>query len=110
MAGRNVADDDLERDDLDLLDEGVAVVELLDIVRRDAFFFQLLHQRVGQLVVHNALVTDGALLLAVAGGRVVLVVNHDDGGIARRENLLGLAFVHLIENLDVHDKSPFLVR
>lgn len=62
MAGGNIADDDFQRNDLNLLDQGIAVVQLLNIMGGDAFFFQLLHQSVGQLVIDNALIADGALL------------------------------------------------
>lgn len=68
----------------------------------DAFFFQLLHQSVGQLVVDNALIADGALLFAVAGGSIVLVMNHNDFGVRSCEYLLSFAFVHLFFNFNVH--------
>ena len=102
VAGGNIADDDFQRNDLNLLDQGIAVVQLLNIMGGDAFFFQLLHQSVGQLVVDNALIADGALLFAVAGGGIVLVMNHNDFGVRSCEYLLSFAFVHLFFNFNVH--------
>lgn len=109
MAGGDVADDDLQGHDLDLLYKGVAVVDLLHIVGGDALFLQLLHQGIGQLVVHDALVADGALLLAVTGGGIVLVVDHYDLGVAGSENLLGFAFVHLLFNFVIHRKTLLFI-
>ena len=109
VAGGDVADDDLQGHDLDLLYKGVAVVDLLHIMGGDALFLQLLHQGIGQLVVHDALVADGALLLAVTGGGIVLVVDHYDLGVAGSENLLGLAFVHLLFNFVIHRKTLLLL-
>ena len=74
----------------------------------DAFFFQLLHQSVGQLVVDNALVANGALLLTVTGSGVILIVDHDDLGIVGSENLLGLTFVQLLFDFVIHEKRSFL--
>ena len=109
VTGGHVADDDFQRNDLNLLHKGVAVVDLFHIVGGNAFFFQLLHQRVGQFVVDDALVADGALLFAVAGGGIVLIVDHDDFRIAGSENLLCLAFVHLFFNFVFHDKRSLYV-
>ena len=109
VAGGDVADDDLQGHDLDLLYKGVAVVDLLHIVGGDALFLQLLHQGIGQLVVHDALVADGALLLAVTGGGIVLVVDHYDLGVAGSENLLGFAFVHLLFNFVIHRKTLLFI-
>ena len=110
MTGGHVADDDLQRHNLDLLDEGVAVIDLLHVVGGDALLLELLHQSVGQLVVDNALVADGALLLAVTGRGIVLVVHHNDFGVIGGKNLLCLAFVQLLFDFVIHDKrSLFLI-
>ena len=98
-AGGDVADDDLERDDADLLHGGLAVTQLLDEVRRDALFLQQLHEVVRDLVVHNALAHDGAALEAVERGGVVLVGDDDAFRIVGRKDLLGLAFVKLFKFL-----------
>ena len=108
VTGCNVADDDLQRHDLDLLHKGVAVIDLLHVMGGDALLLELLHQSVGQLVVDNALVANGALLLTVTGSGVILVVDHDDLGIVGSENLLGLAFVQLLFNFVIHEKRSFL--
>ena len=99
VTGCNVADDDLQRHDLDLLHKGVAVIDLLHVMGGDALLLELPHQSVGQLVVDNALVANGALLLTVTGSGVILIVDHDDLGIVGSENLLGLAFVQLLKLL-----------
>ena len=103
-----VADDDLQRDDGDLLDERVALAELFNKVGRDAGLFHLGHQTVGHLVVDDALADDGTLLCAVKGGGVVLVGNDDEVGIFGGVNLLGLAFVELFF-LFHDDCSPFIL-
>ena len=105
VTGGDVADDDLQGHDLDLLHEGIAVVDLLHVVGGDALFFQLLHQGVGQFVVHDAFVADGAFLLAVTGSGIVLVVDHYDFGVAGSENLFCFAFVHLLFNFVIHRKT-----
>ena len=108
VTGCNVADDDLQRHDLDLLHKGVAVIDLLHVMGGDALLLELLHQSVGQLVVDNALVANGALLLTVTGSGVILIVDHDDLGIVGSENLLGLAFVQLLFDFVIHEKRSFL--
>ena len=75
----------------------------------DTLLLELLHQSVGQLVVDNALVANGALLLTVTGSGVILIVDHDDLGIVGSENLLGLAFVHLLFNFVIHRKTLLLL-
>ena len=74
----------------------------------DALLLELLHQSVGQLVVDNALVANGALLLTVTGSGVILIVDHDDLGIVGSENLLGLTFVQLLFDFVIHEKRSFL--
>ena len=108
VTGGNVADNDLQGHNLDLLHKGVAVIDLLHVMGGDALFLELLHQSVGQLVVDDALVADGALLLAVTGGGVILVVDHDDLGIVGSENLFCLAFVQLLFDFVIHEKRSFL--
>ena len=107
MTGGDIADDDFQRNDVYLLDESITVVDFLNVMGGDALFLQLLHQSVGQFIIDDALVADGTLLLAVACGGVVLVVDHDDFGIIGSENLLGLAFVQLLFNFVIHEKRSF---
>jgi len=92
----DVADDDLQRDDLDLLDHGIGVGELLHKVGGNALFLQKLHEVVGEPVVDGALSENGALLLAVEGGGVVLIGDDAVIGVFRGKYLLGLAFVKLL--------------
>ena len=96
MTGGDIADDDLQGHDGDLLHQGLPLGELLDKVGGDTGLFHLIHQTVGHLVVDNALARDGALFQAVQGGGVVLVVHNDQLGIVSGVNLLGLAFVNLL--------------
>ena len=93
--GGNVADDDLERYDGDLLDQSLALGELLDEMRRHALLLQQLEHMVAHDVVDDALAGDRALLEAVECGRIVLVVYDDQVRVVGCEYLLGLAFVQL---------------
>src|SRR5699024_1915384 len=102
----DVADDDLKRDDGDLLHQGLPVRELLYIVRRHAVLLQHAHEAVGQAVVYDALAQDGAALFAVEGGGVVLVGDDAQGGVVRGVDLFGLALVELFELFHV-SSSPF---
>ena len=94
-AGGDVADDDLERDDGDLLDEGLAVGELLNEVRRHALLLEQLEHVVGHDVVDDALARDLALLLAVECGRIVLVVYNVQVRVVGCKYFFCLAFVKL---------------
>ena len=92
----DVADDDLERYDGNLLDHGLTVAELLDKVRRDVrFLFELLHQQVAHLVVDDALADDGALLQTVERGRVVLIGHDIAFGVVGQKYFLCLTFIEL---------------
>ena len=93
--GGDVADDDLQGDDLDLLHHGLPVIELLHKVGGDAGGGQLAHEEVAHAVVHRPLAPDGALLGAVKGGGVVLVGDDDQVGVGGGVDLLGLALVEL---------------
>ncbi len=94
-ASRLVADDDFQRDDLDLFDERLPVAELPDKVRGDSVFLQQPEQVVGHLVVDDALAGDGALFQAVERRGVVLIVHDAEIRIVRCKDLFGLAFVKL---------------
>ena len=52
---------------------------------------------VAHLVVDDALARNGAFFETVERGRIVLVIDDDDVGIFRCENLFRLAFVQLTE-------------
>ena len=93
-AGRDVAHDHLERDDLDLAHELLAHVEAPEEVRGDAGLRQPRHQILGDAVVENALAGDHALLLVVEGGRIVLEVLDEGAGLRPFEQDLGLAFIN----------------
>ena len=94
--GGDVADDDLQRHDADLLHQGFPLGQLLNEVGGNAAALQLRHQAVAHLVVDDTLAYDGALLQAVEGSGVVLVVHDQQFGIVGSEDLLGLAFVQLL--------------
>ena len=101
-AGGDIAHNDLQGYDVNLLHQGLPVGDFLDVVGGDAVLFQHLHEEIGHPVVNHALAGDGALLQAVEGGGVVLVIHQHHIGIVRCENLLGLALVNLLQLL--HDK------
>ena len=96
VTGGNIADNDLQRHDGDLLHHGVPLGKLLDKVGGDPGLFHLRHQAVGHLVVDNALAHNGAFFQAVQRGSVILVGYDHQGGILRCINLLGLSFVQLL--------------
>ena len=92
-AGRDVADDDLERDDLDFLDQLLAHVDAADEVGRDAEAVQLGEDELGNAVVEHALAVDDLVLGAVAGGGVVLEVLDQRAGLGTLVEDLGLALI-----------------
>ena len=97
--GGDVADDDLQRHDGDLFHQGLPLAQLLYEVGGDAGLLQLCHEAVGHLVVDDALAGDGALLGAVEGGGIVLVVHDDQIRVAGGVDLLGLALIELFQFL-----------
>ncbi len=94
-SGGDVADDHLDRDDLDLADELLAHVEAAHEMRRHADLVELGHEIFADAVVEHALAGDRALLLVVEGGGVVLEILHDGARLRPLEENLGLAFVNL---------------
>ena len=80
---------------IDLFNEGLAVGELSNQVGGDAVLLEHLHQVVGDLVVDDALFGNGALLLAVEGGRVVLIGDDVGVRVVGRKDLLGFSLVEL---------------
>ena len=106
VAGGDVADNDLQRHDGDLLYGGLAVVELLHVVGGHALLLQAAHQVVGHAVVDGAFAGDGALFQAVEGGGVVLVGDDDNLRVAGGVDLLGLALIELLLFLKTHLKFP----
>lgn len=93
--GGNVADDDLQRYNGDLLYQGLTLGELLNKVGRHALLLEQLEHVIAHYVVDNALAGDGTLLLTVECGCIVLVVNDYEICIVGSEYLLSLAFVQL---------------
>ena len=91
----DVAHDDLQRHDGYLFHHRLAVVKLLYEVGGHAGLFQKLHQIIGHTIVHRALAGDRPLLLAVEGGRVILVRYDAAARIVGRVDLFCLALVKL---------------
>ena len=92
----NVSNDNFEGNDLDLLNDGLSVADLLNEVSGNAFLFKKLEHKVGHLVVDNALTSYSAFLFAVESGSIVLVVNDNVVGVVCSKNLLCLALVKLL--------------
>ena len=90
---RNVADNNLKRNDADGLDRRFPVGKLFDKMSRNAFFFEHFHEIVRNAVVDNALARDCTLLFAVKCGCIVLIVNDINTFDIGCVNLLCLAFV-----------------
>ena len=103
-AGGDIAHNDLQRHDRDLLHQRLAVGNLFNIMGGDAVLFQHLHQEVGHAVIDNALALNGALLQTVERSRVILVFHQHHTGIVGRKYLLSLAFIQLLQLL--HLKFP----
>ena len=95
----DVAHNDLNRHDGHAAHHAVALVELLDQMGLDAVRLQHFEQMVADEVVHHALAHDRALLEAVERGRVIFIMDHREGGIVGRKDLLRLAFIHHFELL-----------
>ena len=106
----NVADDDFERNDLHLFDDGVAVGKLLDEVGGNARLFEDLHEHIRHAVVHDALARDRALFKSVERGRVVLVVDEYDFIVVRRKYLLGFSFVKLLAYFHLLSPAAYAVN
>src|ERR1700690_3785281 len=92
-AGRDIAHDNAQRDDLDLADELLAHVEPADEMRRDADLGELQHQKLADAVVEHALAGGRAALLIVAG--VVLEVLDERARLRALEQHLGRTLINL---------------
>ena len=103
-AGRDVADDDFERDDVDAFDELVRVVYLLHEVRLYAVVGEKLEELRRDLVVENALAAHGRLLLSVESGEAVLILDYHIVRVFGRVKSLGFAFVDEILLCQFHLK------
>ena len=97
--GGNVADDDLQGNDGDLLHQRLPFAQLLNEVGGYAGLLQLGHKAVAHLVVDDALARDGAFFQAVKGRGVVLVVDDKKCGIIGFEYFLCFALIELFQLL-----------
>jgi hypothetical protein len=95
-AGGDVAHHDLERDDLDFLDQLLAQAQAADEVVLDADRVQASHHVLADAVVDHALAFEDGLLLGVEGGGVVLEVLDQGARLGALVQDLGLAFVDLL--------------
>src|SRR5579862_1999686 len=95
-AGDDIADDDLDRNDLHLANELLAHVEAAHEMRRNADVGKLRHQELADAVVDDAFPGDGAALLRVESGGVVLEILDKRSGLGALEHHLGLAFIDLL--------------
>ena len=106
MACGTIADNDLQGNDGNLLDEGFPVAQFFYKMGGDAFPFQHLHQIVGQLVVDHTFACDGAFFGAVESRGVILVVHDHQIGIVCCKYFFCLSFVEL--RLLFHKTPSFL--
>jgi hypothetical protein len=65
----------------------------------DAFLFEELVDVEAELFIEAALVGEGAFLLAIEGGGVVLELHDEFAGVLRGEQFLRLAFVDQVHRL-----------
>ena len=105
-AGGDIADDDLQRYDGDLLHGSLPVGQLFHIVGGYALCLQPAHEIVGHAVIDGALAGDGTLLEAIEGGGIVLIGDDDHFGVAGGEHFLCLSLVELLLLLVSHLKTP----
>src|SRR6185437_2152652 len=94
-AGGDVAEDDLQRNDLHFADQLLAHVQPADEMRRDADLGQAHHQVFADAVVEDPFAGDDALLLRIECGRIVLKILDQGAGFRSLEQDLGFAFVEL---------------
>jgi hypothetical protein len=92
-SGSDIAHHNLERDDLDFLDQLLAHVDALDEVCRDADPVQMREYELGDAVVEHALAVDDIVLLLVEGGGVVLEELDQGAGFRAFIKDLGLALI-----------------
>jgi len=95
--GGDIADNDLQRHDRNLLHQGLPGIQLLDEVGGNALLFQHLHEPVAHLVVDNTLTGNGALLQTVEGGGVVLVFYNQKLRVVGLEYFFCFSFVQLLQ-------------
>ena len=93
--GGDIADDDLQGNDPDLLHHGLPIVQLLDKVGGNAGGGELAHEEVAHAVVHRALAPDGSFFCPVESGGIVLVGDDDQIGILGGKDFFCLALIEL---------------
>ena len=104
MAGRDVAQHDLQREHVHLAHQLAGRVHALDQVAVDAALLEQVEDDRGDEVVQSALAGEVLLLLAVAGRGGVLVFDPQDLRVVGRVQLLGFALVELFQFL--HNRLP----
>ena len=72
--GRLITDDNLQRNNLDLLDNGLSVTDFLYKIGLDTLTLQQLEHEIGHSVVDNTLTGDGTLFQAIESGSVILIL------------------------------------
>ena len=93
--GGDIAHHDLKRDDLHLPDQLLTHIEPADEMRRDADFSEAHHQVFADAVIEHTLAGDGALLLRVEGGGVILEILHQGAGFRPLEQDFCFTFIEL---------------
>src|SRR5262245_9692350 len=107
-AGRDVAHDHRQRNDLDLADQLLAHVEAADEMRRHADVVEVLKHVFRNPVVEDPLALDHLMLLRIEGGRVILEVLDQSSRLGPLIEDLGLAFIDAATA--VHRRVPWFVN
>ena len=92
-AGGNVPDNDFERNDLHLFHDRFTIVDLFDIMGRNAFLLQQAHKGIGHLVIDDALAGDGAFFQTVESSGIIFVGYDQKIGVFSRVDFFGFSFV-----------------
>ena len=102
MTGRDVPHDNLQRNDPNLFDQGLTVIQFLRIMGGDSLCSQLTHQQVRHAVVDRALSDNRSSLCPVERRRVIFIGDNHERRIIRCKYLFGFSLVELFSFFHMH--------